>query len=101
MNELDAAASGQVSEGSGSVTGIDINEDMLRVARRSAEPVAWHLGPAEGLPFPDDSFDRVVSQFAVMFFADRTAGMHEMARVTRPGGTVTLATWVRAEDSPG
>lgn len=39
MNELDAAASGQVSEGSGSVTGIDINEDMLRVARRA--PNRW------------------------------------------------------------
>ncbi len=86
---------------SGSVTGIDINEGMLAVARRTSEPVTWKHGPAEHLPFPDRSFDRVVSQFALMFFAGQSASIEEMARVTRPGGTVTVATWASVDHSPG
>lgn len=85
----------------GSVTGIDINDGMLAVARGASEEVRWQHGAAEQLPFPDRSFDRVVSQFALMFFADQTAGVEEMARVTRPGGTVTVATWASIDQSPG
>jgi ubiquinone/menaquinone biosynthesis C-methylase UbiE len=86
---------------SGSVTGIDINDGMLTIARKASEPVTWRHGPAEHLPFPDHSFNRVVSQFALMFFADQKAGLQEMARVTRPGGTITIATWASIDQSPG
>lgn len=96
-----ARAAARRLQGSGSVTGLDLNEGMLAVARRAAEPVAWYQGPAEALPFAADSFDRVVSQFALMFFADRTAALEEMVRVGRPGGTVTLATWAAVDESPG
>lgn len=85
----------------GSVTGIDCNPGMLAVARQASDRVTWHEGVAERLPYPDASFDRVVSQFALMFFADQCEGVREMARVTRPGGTVTIATWVDVEESPG
>ena len=88
-------------DGSGSTTGIDINDGMLTIARRTPEPVTWRHGPAEHLPFPDQSFDRVVSQFALMFFADQTTSLTEMARVTRPGGTITIATWASIDQSPG
>ena len=88
-------------EGSGSVTAIDLNDGMLAVARRHAEPVTWEHGAAEQLPFPDGSFDRVVSQFAVMFFADQRAALTEMCRVTRRGGTITIATWASIDESPG
>lgn len=87
--------------GTGSVTGIDINDGMLAVAGRSPESVTWQHAAAEQLPFPDRSFDRVVSQFALMFFADRQAALREMARVTRPGGTITIATWASVDRSPG
>ncbi len=96
-----ARAAAQRLGGSGSVTGVDINDGMLAVASNSAEPVSWRHGPAERLPFPDRSFDRVVSQFALMFFTDQIAGVTEMARVTRPGGTVTIATWASIDQSPG
>lgn len=88
-------------DGAGSVTGVDINEGMLAVARRTPEPVSWQHCAAEDLPFSDHSFDRVVSQFALMFFADQSAGLEEMVRVTRPGGTVTIATWASVDQSPG
>lgn len=96
---LARAAARRVTAG-GSVAGLDVNEDMLAIARR-CDDVAWHVGAAEELPFADASFDRVVSQFAAMFFIDRSAAVHDMARVVRSGGTVTIATWASVELSPG
>lgn len=75
----------------GSVSGLDISEAMLAVARRSAPGIDWYQGDAEELPFPDESFDRVVSQLALMFFADREKAISEMWRVLRPGGTLAVA----------
>lgn len=88
-------------EGSGSVIGIDMNDGMLAVAGRTSERVSWQRGAAEQLAFPDGHFDRVVSQFALMFFDDQKAAVAEMARVAKPGGTITVATWARVEESPG
>lgn len=96
-----ARAAAQRLDSSGSVTGIDLNDGMLAVARRAPERVTWHHGPAELLPFRSRSFDRVVSQFALMFFTDQTAAIAEMARVTRPGGTITIATWASIDQTPG
>lgn len=96
-----ARAAARRLDRTGSVTGIDINDGMLAVAQRAPEPVVWRQGPAEELPFPDASFDRVVSQFAFMFFADQSAALEEMVRVMRPGGTITIATWAAIDESPG
>ena len=85
----------------GRVAGLDCNQGMLAVARRAPEAVSWQHGSAERLPFEDDTMDRVLSQFALMFFDDREAALQEMARVLRPGGTVTVATWSAVEESPG
>jgi SAM-dependent methyltransferase len=72
----------------GSVTGLDLNEAMLTVARRVRPDLDWRQGDAGGLPFDDQSFDVVLSQMALMFFPDRDRAVREMARVTAPGGTV-------------
>ncbi len=69
----------------GAVTGLDINEGMLAVARRKAPEIDWRHGAAEALPFADGSFDVVVSQFALMFFQDRAKAIGEMLRALRPG----------------
>ncbi len=87
--------------GTGSVTGVDVNEGMLAVARTLDVPVTWRQGDAAALPFADASFDRVVSQFVLMFLPDRERGVAEMARVARAQGAVAVATWCRLEDSPG
>jgi SAM-dependent methyltransferase len=82
---------------SGSVTGIDLNPDMLEVARMAAASegvaVSWQLGSGERLPFPDGCFDLVVSQFALMFFADRAAALAEMRRVIADRGRVLVSVW--------
>ncbi len=87
--------------GSGSCTGLDLNPGMLDVARRFPELVTWQEGRAESLPFGDDTFDRVLSQFALMFFQDRAEALAEMGRVIRPTGAIAVSTWARVEESPG
>jgi ubiquinone/menaquinone biosynthesis C-methylase UbiE len=74
----------------GSVTGLDLNQAMLTVARRIRPDIDYRQADAAALPFPDASFDVVVSQMALMFFPDRPAAVREMARVARPAGTVSV-----------
>jgi SAM-dependent methyltransferase len=50
-------------------------------------------GAAEFLPLPDHSVDAAVAQLVVQFMADPVIGLREMARVTRPGGTVATCVW--------
>jgi ubiquinone/menaquinone biosynthesis C-methylase UbiE len=85
----------------GSVTGVDINEGMLAVARKMNPNITWELGAAESLPYDPKSFDRVVSQFGLMFFSDPVQAISEMVRVVRPGGKIGVAVWASLEDTPG
>jgi SAM-dependent methyltransferase len=84
---------------SGSVTGLDLSEAMLAVARRLRPDVRWQLGDAGALPFEDDSFDVVLSQAALMFFGDRVAALREMGRVA--GDRVLVQVPGRLSASPG
>ena len=69
----------------GNVTGIDLNEGMLAVARSIEPRVDWRQGDAMRLPFAEGAFDAVVSQFAMMFFPDPVVALREMRRVLAPG----------------
>lgn len=97
---LARAACERVGRG-GRVAAIDPNDGMLDVARRAEPGVDWRSGVAERLPFGDGSFERTVSQFALMFFSDRDAALSEIARVTVPGGRVALAVWDGLDDNAG
>jgi SAM-dependent methyltransferase len=55
--------------------------------------VTFMEGDAEALPFPDSSFDAVLSTFGVMFAPDQGRAAAELLRVCRPGGTIGLANW--------
>ncbi|MBA1147665.1 methyltransferase domain-containing protein [Ectothiorhodospiraceae bacterium WFHF3C12] len=85
----------------GRVCGADPNPDMLAVARANAPDIVWHETSAEALPFPDASFDVVVSQFGLMFFDDQIAGLRQMLRVLRPGGRMVVAVCGALDHSPG
>lgn len=80
-------------ESTGHVVGIDLSPGMVAVARQLAPTIEWREGMAESLPFPDRSFDAVVSQFGLMFFTDRRQALQEMFRVLAPGGRLAVATW--------
>jgi SAM-dependent methyltransferase len=52
---------------------------------------AFHVGAADALPFPDDSFDCVTCQTVLMHVPDASRTIREMMRVCRPGGIVIAA----------
>jgi len=85
----------------GRVCGIDINREMLDIARAISPKIDWREAAAESLPFEDASFDRVVSQFGLMFFEDRGQSMREIRRVLKPDGRVVVAVWGPLSKSPG
>ena len=85
---------------SGSVAGVDANAGMLAVAAALAPGIAWRQCGAEALPYPDGSFDAVVSQFGLMFFHDRRKALHEVQRVLKSGGRLAVAVWGPLESAP-
>ena len=84
----------------GAVTGIDPSPGMIAVAKQLAPAIEWREGVAESLPFPDRSFDVVVTQFGLMFFTDRRQALREMLRVLAPGGRLVVAVWDSLETMP-
>jgi ubiquinone/menaquinone biosynthesis C-methylase UbiE len=88
----------------GTVTGLDPSQNMLVVAKAAASregfAVDWHEGHAERLPFPDNSFDLVLCQFALMFIRDKAAALAEMRRVLSEGGRVLLSVWQSLDRHP-
>ena len=85
---------------SGTVAGIDPNAGMIAVAKQLARAIEWREGFAESLPFPDQSFNAVVSQFGLMFFRDRRHALREMLRVRAPGGHLAIAVWDSLDNMP-
>ncbi len=80
----------------------DFAEPMLSLARRKAgvgAPAKFGLLSADALrlPFGDASFDLVMVAFGVRNFEDPTAGLDEMARVTKPGGGVLVLEFLRPD----
>jgi len=80
------------------VTGLDLTPALLAQAKESAAlaghvDIAWYEGDAEVLPFADDTFDVVLSQFGHMFAPQPEVAISEMLRVLKPGGTIAFATW--------
>jgi len=89
----------------GSVTGLDLAEQMLDVARRKASSlkltnVTFRTGDIAALPFDADSFDAVTSRFCLMFLPEIPKAAAEIARVLKPGGWVAAAVWSGPEKNP-
>jgi ubiquinone/menaquinone biosynthesis C-methylase UbiE len=81
------------------VEGIDPSEGQLAFARRrlAARVAKFCQGDAQALPYPDSSFDAAVMALVIFFVPDPAKGVAEMARVVRPGGSVSAYAW----DVPG
>ncbi len=80
------------------LVGSDLVPEHFEAGRRRAAEagvdVKWVEADAEALPFPDGSFDRVLSTFGHMFAPHHDRAAAEMVRVCRPGGIVGTATWI-------
>ena len=79
------------------VTSTDFVPALLDRGRARAEAeglsATFEVADAEALPYPDASFDAVLSTFGVMFTPDQERAAAEMLRVCRPGGRIGLANW--------
>jgi SAM-dependent methyltransferase len=89
---------------SGSVTGLDISEPMLALARRRvrdarAGNVRFEVADAQTHPLPE-SFDLIFSRFGVMFFIDPEAAFANLLRGLRPGGWLVFLCWQEVGRNP-
>jgi SAM-dependent methyltransferase len=79
------------------VVATDYVPGLLKNARERAAAdrlqIDFRHADAEALPFPDASFDVVMSIFGVMFTANQDLAATEMMRVCRPGGKIGMANW--------
>jgi ubiquinone/menaquinone biosynthesis C-methylase UbiE len=79
------------------VVATDYVPALLERARERAAaerlPIEFREADAESLPFPDASFDLVVSTFGVMFTPDQERAAAELLRVCKRGGRIGLANW--------
>jgi SAM-dependent methyltransferase len=79
------------------VTGIDYVPALLERARQRAQAegleATFREADAEDLPFPDGSFDAVLSTCGAMFAPDQERTASELLRVCRPGGRIGMVNW--------
>ena len=83
------------------IIAVDVSREMLNVARTRAAKLSVNLFPlladAEDLPFPDKSFDTVISSLTTCTFSHPVAALKEMARVCRPGARILLVEHGRSD----
>ena len=83
--------------GATSVSAVDPSESFVAACRERHPGADVRAAPAEALPFADGEFDAALAQLVVHFMRDPVAGLSEMRRVTRRGGTVAACVWDNAE----
>ena len=74
---------------------VEPSEGFVGALRRRFPDVDVRHSGAESLPWPDESFDVALAQLVVAFMGDAHAGVREMRRVVRSGGTVAVCMWDR------
>jgi SAM-dependent methyltransferase len=80
--------------------GLDFSREMVGIAQRTFPGIEFREGDAQNLPFPNETFDRVVANFALLHLADPERACSEACRVLKPGGRFAFTTWARAEENP-
>ena len=89
----------------GSVTGVDISEPLLGLARARAEAedvanATFLHADAAHHRFDPGSVDQVVSRFGLMFFADPPAALATIGAALRPGGAIVFVAWAGPAENP-
>jgi len=77
------------------VAAVEPSASFAESLERRYPDVDVKAGPAEELPWPDESFDAALAQLVVAFMAEPERGLAEMRRVVRPGGVVAACMWDR------
>jgi SAM-dependent methyltransferase len=84
--------------GPDAVSAVEPSASFAAATRDRLPSVDVRQATAEQLPFPDASFDAALAQLVVHFMRDPVQGLHEMGRVTRPGGTIGACVWDHSGD---
>ncbi|HET8692179.1 MAG TPA: methyltransferase domain-containing protein [Steroidobacteraceae bacterium] len=85
----------------GALVGVDLNPQMLAVARRLAPAIDWREGDAGALPLRDgEAFDVVLCQQGFQFFPDIAAAARQAHRALAKGGRLGVSTWRPDEEFP-
>jgi len=85
------------------VTGIDISDEMVRVARESSQDfpnVQFELATAEQLPFSDDAFTHAFSMESLYYYRNITKALKEIHRVLKPQGVFVAVVDLYWENAP-
>jgi ubiquinone/menaquinone biosynthesis C-methylase UbiE len=80
--------------------GLDFSSEMVGIARRISSEIEFREGDAQNLPFPDEAFDRVLANFALLHLTNPERACAEACRVLKPGGRFGFTTWARVEENP-
>jgi ubiquinone/menaquinone biosynthesis C-methylase UbiE len=102
---MDAFIAGLKVGKSGHVTGVDMTEEQLEKAERlrkqhQFDNVSFHKSYIESLPFPDRSFDAVISNGVINLAPDKSKVFAEISRVLKPGGRMIIADIVTEKQLP-
>jgi ubiquinone/menaquinone biosynthesis C-methylase UbiE len=89
---------------SGQVTGVDISEGMIEIAKENAKAKGLNnyqalVADVCELPFPEESFDNLSCRMGFMFFPDMLLAATEMYRVLRTGGHMATCVWAGPENN--
>jgi ubiquinone/menaquinone biosynthesis C-methylase UbiE len=87
----------------GRIVGIDISDEMIRLARESSAPFAnveFQVATAERLPFTDAEFTHAFSMESLYYYADIRAALREIKRVLKPGGRFVSVVDLYEENVP-
>ena len=90
---------------SGHVSGVDMTDEQLEKSERlrkenNFDHVSFHKSYIEKLPFPDSSFDAVISNGVINLCPDKEKVFAEVARVLRPKGRMVIADIVTERQLP-
>lgn len=87
----------------GNVIGIDVSDEMIRVAREQSAALPnlkFQVASAERLPFPDNTFSHAFSMESLYYYADIGRAVSEIARVLKPGGLFVTVVDLYKENPP-
>jgi SAM-dependent methyltransferase len=102
---LDALLAALMVGAEGRVVGIDVTQAMIDKAKANLalldlQNVAFQVGEAESLPFPDNDFDVVISNGVFNLTLNKEMALKEAHRVLKPGGRLLLADMILTADLP-
>jgi ubiquinone/menaquinone biosynthesis C-methylase UbiE len=93
---VSAAATGRGA----TAVGVDFSGEMVGIARRMLSGTEFREGDAQNLAFADETFDRVLANFALLHLTSPERACAEACRVLKPGGIFGFTTWARVEENP-